>query len=561
MSSNSDTLQQELAALRLQYHESLSDEISALLNHSTLPELESLEHSLLSQLRDTSHRLAGSALTFGYEQIGLALRELEYTLETTLAGQQRSAERIRKALEQVQNAAAQAVSVPVTVSLAAASELPMPQDVPIVADDYANRRPENLHLYVLEDDPSTSDMLKLGLSSFGYRVTTFVDIKQLTSAALRDHPDGLIIDTEYSSFSDPNLAAAANAMQDNGMDSIPILVVSQNSGFMEKLHAARHGVVAFLNKPVSIPALESSLEGVMQHQARSPYRVLLVDDDTFSMEHHRIMLETWGMVAKCLSNPADVMTVIDEFKPDLLIIDLHMPLCNGIELAKIIRFHKHWIHIPIIFLSGEQNAHRQMIALKTGGDDFIVKPVVERPFVSMILMRAKRARQLAELMIRDSLTGLFKHTEIKDRLSHELARARRNKTTVSVAMLDIDKFKRVNDTYGHQTGDTVIATLAHLLRRGLRTTDIVGRYGGEEYMVVMPDSDEANAIRKLDLLRREFEAIGFHHKELGFNCSFSGGACDSKGSDNIDLLIEKADLALYQAKSRGRNQIIGATQD
>ena len=101
MTSNSETLQQEMAALRLQYHENLSGEISELLHHSTLPELENLEQRVLTQLRDTAHRLAGSALTFGYEQIGLALRALEGTLDNTLAGQMRSAERIRKALEQV----------------------------------------------------------------------------------------------------------------------------------------------------------------------------------------------------------------------------------------------------------------------------------------------------------------------------------------------------------------------------------------------------------------------------------------------------------------------------
>lgn len=551
MSSNSETLQQEMAALRLQYHKNLSGEIAALLHHSTLPELESLEQGLLTQLRDTAHRMAGSALTFGYEQIGQALRALEGTLNNTLADKTSKIERIRKALEDVDSAAKMAVNMPAVPQGHKGKE-------GVNLDDDAAGHRDNLHVYVLEDDPSTSDMLKLGLASFGYRVTTFVDINLLTAAALKDHPDGLIIDTEYSSFSDTNLAAAAKAMQENGMDSIPILVVSENSGFLEKLHAARHGVVSFLNKPAGIPALESNLEGVIHHQTRSPYRVLLIDDDVFSMEHHRIMLETWGIVAKCLSNPADVMTVIDEFKPDLLMIDLNMPLCSGIELAKVIRFHKQWIHIPIIFLSGELSASRQIIALQTGGDDFIVKPVEERPFVSMILMRAKRARQLAELMIRDSLTGLFKHTEIKDRLSHELARARRNKTTVSVAMLDIDKFKRVNDTYGHPTGDTVIATLAHLLRRALRTTDIVGRYGGEEYMVVMPDSDEANAIRKLDLLRREFEAIGFQYKDMEFHCSFSGGVSDSDNSENIDLLIEKADIALYRAKTLGRNQILGA---
>jgi len=148
MSSNNETLQQEMAALRQQYHANLSDEVTALLQHSTLPELESLEHSLLSQLRDTAHRLAGSALTFGYEQIGMALRELESTLESTLAGQQRSAERIRKALEQVQSAAALAVNMP-----EASATRTVPETVPVVADDFAQRRPENLHLYVLERRP------------------------------------------------------------------------------------------------------------------------------------------------------------------------------------------------------------------------------------------------------------------------------------------------------------------------------------------------------------------------------------------------------------------------
>ncbi len=554
MSNNNESLQQEMAALRQLYHASLGEEVRTLLQHSSLAQLEHLEREDLLRLRDIAHRLAGSALTFGYTQVGQSLRDLEQLLDSTMAGQLRSAEAIRIAMEKVELATAAAVSIPDT----APDSAPVQQSSGDIDEPYV-RRPENLHLYVLEDDPSTSEMLKLGLSSFGYRVTTFVNIKRLTAAALEDHPDGLIIDTEYSSFADPNLASAANAMQENGMESIPILVVSQNAGFQEKLHAARHGVVAFLNKPVSIPALESSLEDVMHQQTRSPYRVLLIDDDTFSMERHRILLETWGLVARGLADPTQAMSVIDEFKPDLMIIDLNMPQCSGIELATVIRYNKQWIHIPIVFLSGEQNTGRRMQALKTGGDDFIAKPVDERPFVSMILNRARRARQLAELMIRDSLTGLFKHTEIKDRLSHELARARRNKTSVSVAMLDIDKFKRINDTYGHQTGDTVIATLAHLLRRALRTTDIVGRYGGEEYMVVMPDSDEANAIRKLDTLRQEFETIIFHHKDIEFTCSFSGGVCSASGSENIDLLIEKADLALYQAKADGRNRILGSS--
>ncbi len=109
-------------------------------------------------------------------------------------------------------------------------------------------------------------------------------------------------------------------------------------------------------------------------------------------------------------------------------------------------------------------------------------------------------------------------------------------------------------------GGVVIATLAHLLRRGLRTTDIVGRYGGEEYMVVLPDTDEHNAKRKLDQLREEFGKVVFRHKDKEFHCSFSAGVCNSLIVDNVDRCIEAADLSLYAAKEAGRNQVHLATR-
>ena len=128
-------------------------------------------------------------------------------------------------------------------------------------------------------------------------------------------------------------------------------------------------------------------------------------------------------------------------------------------------------------------------------------------------------------------------------------------------MIDIDHFKKVNDTYGHQSGDVVIATLAHLLRRGLRTTDLVGRYGGEEYMIVLPDTDTEDAIAKLDSLRKEFATVAFRHKDNEFTCTFSGGVCSSTLVDNLDEFVELADQALYNAKSKGRNRIMAAAKN
>lgn len=543
-----DSIQQEMAKLRSEYHDRLIAELEEFADNANLTDQEMGRAETLKKLYETSHRLAGSALTFGYTDTGQLLQRFESTVDAIVnQGGAFNAQALRTQL----NDLAPAVALTSEMKSIVHSHPGAPVETKLVQEVA-----ENLHIYVLEDDPSTSEMLKLGLSSFGYQVTTFVSIEQLCESALKEHPDGLIIDTALSSFADQSLADAARTLRENGMDSIPILVVSEHDSFVEKLEAARNGVVAFLSKPVNIPVLESSLEYVLQQRAKSPYRVLIVDDDVYSMEHHRLLLDKWGIMARSLADPTKILEIIEEFHPDLMIFDLHMPSCTGVELAEVVRFHSHWIHIPIIFLSSERNERRQILAMLTGGDDFIVKPVIEESFVATIMSRAQRARQLAELMTRDSLTGLLKHTEIKERLGHEYARAQRNKSIVSVAMIDIDKFKNVNDTYGHQTGDVVIATLAHLLRRGLRTTDIVGRYGGEEYMVVMPDTNAENAARKLDSLRAEFETVKFRHKQEEFTCSFSGGVCQSDRAESLDAFVEHADMALYRAKNQGRNQIV-----
>ena len=548
--NNEVSIQKEMAKLRNEFHDRLIKELEEFVAYSKLTDQKLCSTETLKSLYEASHRLAGSALTFGYTDTGALLRRLESSLDAILnQGAEINLPNLRKQLHVL----APAVALPKEIEGSATAHE--------TTSDVANRAQtatDNLLLYVLEDDPSTSDLLKIGLSSFGYEVITFTNIELVCESGLKNRPDALLIDIEKNDIAAKTLAKLARNLSEYGMESIPILVVSQHDSFTEKLEAARNRVVAFLSKPINIPALESNLEFVLQPRAKSPYRVLLVDDDVYSMEHHRLMLDKWGIMAQALADPAKILDVIEEFQPDLMIFDLHMPSCTGVELAKVVRFHTHWLHIPIIFLSSERNEGRQISAMMTGGDDFIVKPVLEESFVATIMSRAQRARQLAELMTRDSLTGLLKHTEIKERLGHEYARAGRNKSMVSVAMLDIDKFKNVNDSYGHQTGDVVIATLAHLLRRGLRTTDIIGRYGGEEYMVVLPDTDAKNTAVKLNSLRREFEKVKFRHKTGVFTCSFSGGICQSTHVKNIDEFVEQADMALYRAKERGRNQIVQA---
>jgi diguanylate cyclase (GGDEF)-like protein len=241
----------------------------------------------------------------------------------------------------------------------------------------------------------------------------------------------------------------------------------------------------------------------------------------------------------------------------MILMDMHMPGYSGPELATIIRHHTEWIGLPIVYLSAETDIAQQLQAMKRGADDFITKPISDAHLVSAVKIRAARSRQLADLASKDSLTGLLKHALIKESLALELARAQRNSKPISIAMIDIDLFKSVNDTYGHAVGDRVIVALAHLLKQRLRKTDIIGRYGGEEFVAILPECDLKTAKRLINDIRQRFSAISFQHEGKEFTSTLSAGIASNllPFTLNSSELLVSADEALYLAKHSGRNQV------
>lgn len=242
-------------------------------------------------------------------------------------------------------------------------------------------------------------------------------------------------------------------------------------------------------------------------------------------------------------------------------MDVHMPGFSGPDLAGVIRQHDNWSNLPIAYLSGETDLDRQIEAMNRGADDFLIKPISDVQLVAAVRIRIARGRHLNDLVNRDSLTGLLKHASVKEAAAAEVSRARRSAKPISLVMLDIDHFKRVNDTYGHAVGDVVIASVAMLLRQRLRQSDIVGRYGGEEFVAVLPECDAAQAQRMMEDIRQRFASLRFSHDGEDFSCTLSAGlACsgDHPDSDGAALLVA-ADEVLYVAKRSGRNQVRAAT--
>ena len=262
------------------------------------------------------------------------------------------------------------------------------------------------------------------------------------------------------------------------------------------------------------------------------------------------------MDTRVVNAPSKLLDTLSGFDPDLILMDLYMPECSGLELAQIVRQFPAYTTVPILFLSTESRLDLQLKARHLDGDDFLQKPLQPGQLISAVTSRANRYRDLKKLTDRDSLTGLLNHSNILRTLDRELIAAGRTKTPLSVAMVDIDHFKSINDTYGHAVGDQVISRVTHVLRNRLRRTDYVGRYGGEEFAVVMPTTDAAAAKAVLDQLREASNSIEHRSGDQQFTVTFSAGVAAFPAVSEASKLVEAADAALYKAKRDGRNRVV-----
>lgn len=292
------------------------------------------------------------------------------------------------------------------------------------------------------------------------------------------------------------------------------------------------------------------------NQDEEPYRALVVEDSLTASNAIQRTLGMCGIETHAISKPHEVLECLTRLQPDLILMDMFMPGCTGVEAARVIRQHPEFLSIPIVYLSGDTNIPMQVEALRLGGDHFLTKPFNPVILNAVVQSKIERYRALRRTMLRDGLTGLFNHKTATEKLASALRFAQADQQPLSVAMIDIDHFKKVNDNYGHQVGDQVIRSMAWFLTQRLRKSDIVGRYGGEEFLLILPHADADLAMEVLDRIRSDFGQIEHPFNETWFSATFSGGVAQLRPGTSAAELIKQADEALYQAKLAGRNRIV-----
>lgn len=407
-------------------------------------------------------------------------------------------------------------------------------------------------IFLCEDDPVLCQSLAEQIRCFGFDVTAFETLEAARQAVGVEAPDALVMDLMHPG----RPVGGAELVQElRKSHDIPSVFITSQGDLPSRLAAVRAGAEAYFQKPVAVPSLCATLNALTRPEEAEPSRILVIDDDVCVAERNAAILQEAGMVTRTLGDPMGTLAALDDFNPDLVLLDLHMPGCNGLDLAKAIRQMDAYLSLPIVFLSAERDLDQQFDARSTGADEFLTKPILPEHLVATVKVRAERMKVIRSMMVRDSLTGLYNHSTIKDFLDASLERTLRQGSEICFAMLDVDHFKSVNDLHGHSVGDQVLVALANLLRWRLRKSDMIGRWGGEEFAVILSDCSLENARTYLDRIREDFATIQFPTTEGGLTVTFSAGIASSCGAVTVKTLFENADRALYAAKDRGRNQV------
>lgn len=284
--------------------------------------------------------------------------------------------------------------------------------------------------------------------------------------------------------------------------------------------------------------------------------ILVVDDDEYVSQLIYTILSEEKYNVKIANSAKEALNINDLKSVDLILLDINMPGINGYELCNFLKNSSETKEIPIIFLTGNSLPEDIVEGFNCGAIDYITKPFNGSELIARVknhLDLKHNQDYLKEMALMDGLTKLYNHSYIHDRLSEEISKTLRHSLNLSLIMIDLDNFKLINDTYGHNFGDSVLRKVSATILELIREEDIAGRYGGEEFIIILPNTDHTSAFRVAEKIRNTVKNLQWKPESLSITLS---GGVYSHMKESVNEFIEKADMLLYKAKNTGKNRII-----
>ncbi|HLO48397.1 MAG TPA: response regulator [Kamptonema sp.] len=573
--SKQSALSDAVAKVWTRFKGSISDRVTILEQANTALTIGELSDELRQQATREAHKLAGSLGTFGLAEGSRLAREMESLLQNTPRQDQapqlsQLVTTLRYELEtkkwgEGERGGGRDLKTRRLADSQTGFDLTAPSPSLPVSSSH-------LLLIVDEDGPLTEALVaeahRQGLQTqIATNLSKARDVfcQQTKGNDNSFYPDVVLLDLNLNEGErlGENRNKLGNSYQllaelANQTPPVSVLVFARQGNFSDRVKVARLGGKAFLQKPVlPAQAIEVVLD-VLRRSRIAEAKVMVVDDDPQMLTTLRVLLEPWGIKTFTISDPRQFWETLEIVAPDLLVLDIEMPYLTGIELCLTVRNDPCWSGLPVMFLTVHTDAEAVHKVFAAGADDYVSKPVVGPELVNRIVNRLERSQLLRSRAETDALTGVANRRRSTQDLSQFLHLADRHSQPLCFALLDLDRFKQVNDEYGHASGDGVLRRLGEILLRTFHAQDVVARWGGEEFVVGMYGMTKGDAIERLGDVLANWRAQEFADSQgRKFRVTFSAGIAEYP-SDGIDLqtLYRAADGALYQAKAAGRDRVV-----
>lgn len=481
------------------------------------------------------HRLAGSGGSYGFPDVTTIAREGENWLKTGPAVNEVNAARLDDLVDRL------------SASFdSAARDLGLPARGPAVTE-FGWRA-----LIVGPDQPARLEV-KTALVNSGFLVRMETGIGEPRELKLSERPD-LVVVLEDPAGGDPYTAAAA--WSGAGPVRPRSIVLVSRADAADRVRALVSGIDAILppeRVSVDLPIFAKTLARI----GSPPPRVLLVEADQAQAETIIGWMEQVNAKVTHCSDGITAREALIRETPDLVLMDTRLPGLDGLSLARLVRQDSRFSLTPIVFLTHHDTVADQIEALSAGADHFLTEPVSRELLTHLVINRAERGRRLREMVHRDGLTGLLNHATLMAELEHAVEFARRHGETFAFLMIDVDHFKRVNDRYGHLAGDQVLLHVARIFQTTARASDLIGRYGGEEFGMILRRTDRTGAgilAQKLRTGLAEQPAVIGAGETIPVRVCI-GISVYPEDAEAAAEVAQLADQALYRAKAGGRDRV------
>jgi two-component system, cell cycle response regulator len=419
------------------------------------------------------------------------------------------------------------------------------------------------HILIVDDTARLRAMVRAEFEGMDVTIEEAEDgIDALKKVHFR-RPDLITLDVEMPRLDGHGVCRTLT--QRESTFGIPIIMISALQSEAARLQALESGAVDYFVKPFPAGTLRKLAEGLFASQAENrSKRIYSIDQDPAAVARLDDMLRKHGYQHRGFTATDPLCETLRQEACDLLLLDFQLPEQGSLRIVQELRGNPLGLHSRVIATTPANGRRELMSAFNCGADDIIVKPF----FLEELLARAERQFKLfkeesalRELATIDPLTRLINRGELTRRAEVEVKQALRNKQTLGVAMLDVDHFKQVNDTLGHGCGDQVLRTVAAVARESVRGTDVVGRFGGEELVILLPATTPQGVQLVLERMRRRIEKLTIASDNGNVRVTVSLGAqvwMHQQLTEMPDLaaLVARADEAMYEAKRQGRNRVV-----